>query len=159
VAGRTDASVQQMGNQVGVMPVALPTRGRPEERLRRIAAITAAHKSETRGASALIVVPAFRLLSTLGILEPLVERQHLVNTFVTNLRGPDNPMSFMGMIISEVVPMTITAGNVDVAFAVLSYAGVLGVTVIADATTQPHASEIAEKLEGQLHSLVEVPSV
>ena len=44
-------------------------------------------------ASAAVIAPAFRLLAALGVLRWLVERQHLVTCFVTNLRGPDVPVS------------------------------------------------------------------
>ena len=52
---------------------------------------------------------------------------HLVHTFTTNLRGPDQPVSFLGTTVSQILPLSVLAGNVAVAFAVMSYAG--GVTL------------------------------
>ena len=115
----------------------LPTSGRPLDRLEAIADATRAHKTGTRGASAALLAPVFRALATLGALRWLIERQHLVTTFVTNLRGPTRPCRSSGSTIAEVVPLNMVTGNVAVAFAVLSYAGTLTVTVTVDADAVP----------------------
>jgi hypothetical protein len=52
---------------------------------------------------------------------------------VTNLRGPDSRLAFLGASIDEIIPVNSTSGNVQVAFGVFSYAGTLTVTVVADA--------------------------
>ncbi len=152
VSGRTEATAQ-LGNQVGVIPVQVPTSGRPLDRLRRVAEVTRQHKTRTRGASAALVVPAFRVLAMLGVLRWLVERQHLVTTFVTNLRGPDAPVSLLGSIVSEVIPLNVVSGNVTVAFAVLSYAGTLMVTVSADVDACPDSEVLVHALQDELDVL------
>ena len=139
VSGRAEASPAQLGNQVGVTPVMIPASGAPLDRLAAIAEITRRHKSRTRGASAAVIAPAFRLLAALGVLRWLVERQHLVTCFVTNLRGPDVPVSFLGAAFSQMIPLAGVAGNVAVAFAVLSYAGTLTVPSSPTATPAPTA--------------------
>ncbi|MDQ1394292.1 MAG: diacylglycerol O-acyltransferase / wax synthase [Acidimicrobiaceae bacterium] len=120
-----EANIAQLGNQVGVMAVTVPTSGRPFDRLIRISGVTSQHKTEVRGDSVALIAPVFRLLALLGILRWLNEHQHLVTTFVSNLRDPDKTVSFLGSIVSEVIPLTSVSGNVSVAFAVLSYAGPL----------------------------------
>ena len=47
----------QLGNQVGVMPVALPTSGGLASRVTQIAAITGKRKSTARGTSAALLGP------------------------------------------------------------------------------------------------------
>jgi WS/DGAT/MGAT family acyltransferase len=153
VSGRTEATTAQLGNQVGVIPVQVPTSGPPLDRLRRVAELTRQHKARTRGASAALLAPAFRVLAMLGILRWLVERQHLVTTFVTNLRGPDAPVSFLGSIVSEVIPLNVVSGNVAVAFAVLSYAGTLMVTVSVDADACPDSEILVHALHDELDVL------
>lgn len=153
VSGRTEATVAQLGNQVGVIPVTLPTSGRPLDRLASIADATREHKTGTRGASAALLAPVFRVLSTLGALRWLIERQHLVTTFVTNLRGPDAPASFLGSIVSEVVPLNAVTGNVAVAFAVLSYAGTLTMTVTVDVDSAPDSGILVDALQNELDAL------
>jgi diacylglycerol O-acyltransferase / wax synthase len=153
VAGRTGTTAGELGNRVGVMTVSLPTHCRPTDRLRRIAAITSAQKARRRGASALLVVPVFRALGAVGLVAWLVDHQRLVNTFVTNLRGPDAPMTFLGTPIRRVVALSGTAGNVTVVFAVLSYAGTLSVTVTCDPGCGTTASAIAERIEQGLNAM------
>jgi diacylglycerol O-acyltransferase / wax synthase len=153
VSGRTEATVAQLGNQVGVIPVTLPTSGRPLDRLASIADATREHKTGTRGASAALLAPVFRVLSTLGALRWLIERQHLVTTFVTNLRGPDAPVSFLGSIVSEVVPLNAVTGNVAVAFAVLSYAGTITMTVTVDVDSAPDSGILVDALQNELDAL------
>jgi len=153
VSGRTEASPAQLGNQVGVTPVMIPASGAPLDRLAAIAEITRRHKSRTRGASAAVIAPAVRLLAALGVLRWLVERQHLVTCFVTNLRGPDLPVSFLGTAVSQMIPLAGVAGNVAVAFAVLSYAGTLTVTVIADGDACPDCGALVAALQRELDAL------
>ena len=153
ISGRTEATAAQLGNQVGVIPVTLRTSGRPLDRLGAIADATRAHKTGTRGASAALLAPVFRALAMLGVLRWLIERQHLVTTFVTNLRGPDAPVSFLGSTIAEVVPLNMVTGNVAVAFAVLSYAGTLTVTVTVDADAVPESRFLVDALEAEFDAL------
>jgi diacylglycerol O-acyltransferase / wax synthase len=155
ISGRTRATAAQLGNQVGVIPVTLRTSGRPLDRLREIADATRAHKTGTRGASAAVLAPVFRALAAVGALRWLIERQHLVTTFVTNLRGPDAPVSFLGSTIAEVVPLNIVTGNVTVAFAVLSYAGTLTVTVTVDAAAVPDSGLLVDALGAELDALAD----
>lgn len=157
VSGRAGATAAQLGNQVGVLPVALPVAGGRLERLRSIAAATRAHRTEARGASAVLIAPLFRGLAALGAVRWFMERQHLVTTFVTNLRGPDAPVSFLGSTVSEVVPLALVAGNVAVSFAVLSYAGTLTVTVIVDEDAFPDADVLVGALQGELDVLAHAP--
>lgn len=81
------------------------------------------------------------------------ERQRLVTTFVTNLRGPDAPVWFAGAKVGEVIPLNVVAGNVTVAFGVLSYAGQLTVTVIADASVVPDFGVLVRALQNALDRL------
>ncbi|HET6954082.1 MAG TPA: wax ester/triacylglycerol synthase domain-containing protein [Acidimicrobiales bacterium] len=153
ISGRTQAAAAGLGNEVGVVPVAVPLSGRPLDRLGSIAATTRAHKAGTRGASAALLAPVFRGLAVLGVLRWLIERQRLVTTFVTNLRGPDAPLSFLGSTIAEVIPLSIVAGNVPVAFAVLSYAGTLTVTVTVDLDAVPDSGVLVAALRDHFDAI------
>ena len=72
---------------------------------------------------------------------------------MTNLRGPDVPVSFLGAAVSQMIPLAGVAGNVAVAFAVLSYAGTLTVTVIADGDACPDSGALVAALQGELDAL------
>jgi len=158
VSGRTSSNQSDLGNQVGVIPVALPTTGDPVTRLRSVIATTRSRKTSTPGASATLLQPAFRGLATLGVLGWFINRQRLVNAFVTNVRGPTTPITFMGVRVREVIPVSGIQGNVPVAFTVLSYAGVLGVTVIADPDAVPDHGALTAMLQRELDVLAADPS-
>jgi diacylglycerol O-acyltransferase len=150
VSARASADRQQLGNRVGVIPVALPTTGVPVARLEATARIMRSRKTATRGASAALLGPAFRALATLHLVRWFINRQRNVNTFVTNLRGPTDQMSFLGKPIVDIVAVSETLGNVSVAFAVLSYAGALSVTVVADPDVCPDMTLLATELQHEL---------
>lgn len=155
VSSRLDASDKQLGNDVGSIPMALPASGEPPLRLAAIAHVTRGRKTGTPGASAAILGPAFGILARLGAFEWLVSHQHLVNTFVTNLRGPSVRLSFLGAPIGEVIPLSTVAGNTTVAFAALSYAGSLVITVIADPQLCPDLDVLGTQVQRELDALIE----
>lgn len=69
-----------------------------------------------------------------------------MHTFETNMRGPAEPLSFAGHQVSAVVRMAATPGNIGVTFDVLSYAGILGVTVVADPEIIPESEQLTDAL-------------
>ena len=101
----------------------------------------------------MVLGPAFRILAWLGVLQWFVDRQSLVTTLVTNLRGPAVRLSFLTAPITDVVPVSPITGNVTVGFAVLSYAGKLVVTAIADPQHCPDLQVLATRLQSELDSL------
>jgi len=153
VSARPATTSTDLGNRVGVMPVHVPLDGPPASRLARIARQTRARKAGTRGASAALVGPLFRALATVGVFRWFIDRQRLVNSFLSNLRGPDTTLHLGGAPIRRIVPLTITAGNVGVAFAAFSYNGALGVTLIADPGVVPDTQTLASALDTELLDL------
>jgi diacylglycerol O-acyltransferase / wax synthase len=151
IAARPATTTADLGNRTGVMPVRVPlSDDRLPTRLARIAAVTRAQKSQERGASMAVVGPAFRAAAALGVFQWMIQRQRLVNTFLTNLIGPNRPVTVAGIPIRRIIPITITAGNVTVAFAVLSYAGELTISVITDPDATPDADLLLAALQGEL---------
>lgn len=142
-------------NRVGVMPVALPTRGAVVDLMAQVAAVTAPRKGARRGSSSTLSRPAFRALAAFGVLRPLVRRQAMVNTFVTNVRGPAERLSFAGTVVADVLPLGIVSGNVSVAFTVLSYAGTLTVAVAAEPTACPDLPRLAAALQRNLDDVAQ----
>jgi diacylglycerol O-acyltransferase len=153
VSGRASTTSAQLGNRVGAIPVKLPLGGDRWERLARIAAITRAQKTANRAASAAVIGPAFRALAALGLFRWFVDRQRFVNTFLTNLRGPAQQLKFAGATVSEILPLTGISGNVTVSFAILSYAGTLVVTVVADPVRNPDLDTLTDLLQHELSAL------
>ena len=150
VSPRQHATGGQLGNQVGVMPVALPAAGSLADRIIRIAAITRQRKTAAKGTSVALLGPLFRLLAHTGLLRRFVNRQRLVHTFATNLRGPAQPLTFAGAPLRAVTPIANTAGNVPVTFAALSYAGTLWLTVLSDPAQAPDVGTLTAALRQEL---------
>ena len=152
VSARRVATGGQLGNQVGTMPVALPARGDLAARVTRIAAITRERKTAARGTSAAVLGPPFRLLAPTGLLRWFFNRQQLIHTFATNLRGPAEPLTFAGAPVRVVIPIPATTGNVTVTFGVLSYAGTLEITVVSDPSRVPDVAVLTAALRRELGS-------
>ncbi len=150
VSRRRAATATDLGNQVGISPIELPSIADRTERLRVVTARGARVREAPRGASSELVGPVFRALARVGCFRWLIDRQRVVNSFVTNLRGPETRLTFLSAPISELLPVTGIAGNVTVAFAVLSYAGRLGVTIVADPDACEDLNVIRDALQEEL---------
>lgn len=152
VSARRAATGGQLGNQVGVMPVALPAGGDLATRVTRIAAITRERKTAARGSSAAVLGLPFRLLAPTGLLRWYINRQRLIHTFATNLRGPAEPLTFAGAPVRAVILIPNTTGNVTVTFGALSYAGMLRITVLSDPSRMPDVAVLTTALRQELGS-------
>lgn len=150
VSARQQASGGQLGNQVGVMPVALPVGGGLAARVTQIAAVTRERKRAAPGTSAALLGPLFRLLAPTRLLRWYFNHQRLVHTFATNLRGPAQPLTFAGARVQAVIPIPNTTGNVPVTFAALSYAGTLWLTVLSDPAQLPDVGVLTAALRREL---------
>ena len=153
-SARRETSASDLGNQSGVIPLCVSGVGDPARRLESLAKTTRAAKKAQRGASTAMLSPFFRLLAVTGLYRRFVDHQRLIHTFVSNLRGPESRLSFAGCPITSIIPLSSGAGNVTVSFAVLSYAGSLTVTLVADPDTCPDLPVLCDALEEELHVLV-----
>jgi WS/DGAT/MGAT family acyltransferase len=150
VAARRAAAGGELGNQIGIMPVTVPATGDFGTRVTQTAEITRERKSRARGASAALFVPAFLLLARTGLLRWFARHQRVVQTFVTNLHGPENPLTFGGAAVRAIIPIPSTTGNVTVTFAAASYAGTLHITILSDPSRMPDAPALAAALRHEL---------
>lgn len=158
VAQRSGTSVSDLGNRVGAVPVTVATTGDHRWRLAETAAASRAARMSTLAGSAVLGV-VFRLLARLRLFQWAIDHQRLVTTFVTNLHGPSEELGVAGRRIRAVVPISVVAGNVTVAFAALSYAGRLSITVIVDPDAGPDGGAVATALQAELDALVALPAV
>lgn len=153
ISSRRDTEADRLGNAVGVLPVAVPAIGTPDERLATVARRTANRRAVPRGASAVVLDAVFRAVAASGALPWLLEHQHLVTTFVTNLRGPGAPVTLLGAEVREIVPVVSTTGNVPLVVAALSYAGTLVLAVVADPDACPELDAVVADLAADLDAL------
>jgi diacylglycerol O-acyltransferase / wax synthase len=142
---------QAAGNQGSVMLVPLPV-GEPDpvRRLELIAAETAVRKRDLRpqmggGLMGLAAVQRawYRALA----------RQRTVNLSVTNVPGPPAPLYLAGTRLLELSPVVSLMGNLTLAVAVLSYAGQLTLTAVADRDTCPDVEVFARGVREALDDL------
>jgi len=152
-SARRQASAGDLGNKSGVIPLHVPGVGDPARRLESLAVATRAAKQAQRGASTALLGPFFRLLAAAGLFRWFIDRQRLIHTFVSNLRGPESRLSFLDCPITSIIPLSAASGNVTVSFALLSYAGTLTITLIADPDTCPDLSELRDALEDEVSVL------
>ena len=152
-SARRQASAGDLGNKSGVIPLHVPGVGDTARRLESLAVATRAAKQAQRGASTALLGPFFRLLAAAGLFRLFIDRQRLIHTFVSNVRGPESRLSLLGCPITSIIPLSSASGNVTVSFAVLSYAGTLTITLIADPDTCPDLSDLRDALEEEVRVL------
>lgn len=154
VSSRSSTTAGQLGNQVGVMPIAVPVAVDPEVRL---VAVMAQRRrlmaGPSRGDSMHVLAPTFRALAVTGAFQWFVGHQRLVHTFETNVRGPSHEIHLAGGAVRRIVPIAVNPGNVTVSFDVLSYAGRLVITVISDPEHVTDHGVLARALASELDPL------
>lgn len=153
VSARRGTDARSLGNEVGVRPIRVPTLEDHHERLRSVVALRRAAGAAPRASSAAPLGLAFRGLARAGLFQWFIDRQRLVHTFVTNMHGPDQLLSVAGHEITALAAVAVTPGNVAVSFDVLSYAGWLGITTVADPEHVPDLELLERSLGAALHAL------
>jgi diacylglycerol O-acyltransferase len=130
------------GNKPGWMMVPLPL-GEPDpvRRLELIAAETTARKHKPRMEAGSGI---FRFVAIQRVWYRLFPRQRSVNLVVTNAPGPPVPLYLAGARLLEVFPMMPTMGNLTLVIGVLSYAGQLNITAVADREACPDLEVFAD---------------
>jgi diacylglycerol O-acyltransferase / wax synthase len=149
-SARREAGASDLGNQSGVIPLRVRGVGDPARRLELVAEDTRAAKQTQPGASTALLGPFFRLLARIGLYRWFISHQRLIHTFVTNLRGPQTRLAFLGNPITGLIPLTVVTGNVTISFAVLSYANSLTITLTADPDACPDLSGLRDLLTEEL---------
>ena len=155
VSFRKVTAGRQLGNQVGVMAVRVPLSGTPAQRLVSVARSTRRQKVSARGVSAAVLGPWFRTLASTGVFRWFINRQRLVNSFLSDLPGPSSPLTIANLPVTSIVPLIVSTGNIGVAFVALSYAGTLTVTITVDPDLVPELEDLVVALHDQFHRLAD----
>ncbi|MGO4599689.1 wax ester/triacylglycerol synthase domain-containing protein [Terrabacter sp. 2RAF25] len=150
-SSRAATTAGSLGNATGVVPFRIPLDSDALTRLRSVVQLTRQQHGRPRAASAGPLGVAFRGLARVGLLQWFVDHQRLVNSFVTNVHGPDAALRFCGCAVTRLVPIAVTPGNVAVSFVALSYAGTLAISVVTDpevvADSGPLVAHLREELD------------
>jgi diacylglycerol O-acyltransferase / wax synthase len=143
---------QTRGNQDGSIMVPLPLAqpADPVRRLRQIAAETAErkHKAHPQVGSGIL-----RFVAVQRAFLRRFTHQRLTNLPVTNVPGPPVPLYLAGAQLLELFPVVSLMGNFTLAVAVLSYAGQLNLTAVADQDTCPDVEVFAQGVRDTLDDL------
>jgi WS/DGAT/MGAT family acyltransferase len=138
VALRQGGSANELGNRVTGMRVPLRMGpGTLTSRIKQIAGFTRLHKAYRLDPAAVGLFGALRDLFGSSVGRWYIERQRLINVFVTNMVGPSGPLRMLGAEVLDIVPVAPISGNVPIAIGVLSYAGTLTESVNADPEAVP----------------------
>lgn len=141
------------GNAVGVMLVPLPTDNlEPADRVARIARLTRDSKDAARAQG------TFELTRTRWgsrLFARMARRQRFVALFVTNVRGPAQPLQLAGAPLEYAWPLTQIQGNVHLGVSAFSYAGRLACTVHVDAEALD-VDRLSRSLDEELARIAEL---
>jgi diacylglycerol O-acyltransferase / wax synthase len=159
VSGRGSGPGPAVGNLVSPMLVEVPTSGAVRERLAQVEAAVRAHKAAATGPPPIAIMGGlFRVVARLGGYRYYMNHQRRFHTLVTHVRGPAEPLTLDGHPVREAIPVAIgERGNITVSFEVLSYAGMLSITVIVDPEHGPDLDDLTRSLQYELDSIIASP--
>jgi diacylglycerol O-acyltransferase len=142
---------QARGNKPGWLMVPLPLgEPNPARRLELIAAETAARKHKARPEAGSGI---FRFAAGQRVWYRHFPRQRSVNLVVTNVAGPPVPLYLADARLMELFPMMPVMGNLTLVVGVLSYAGQLNLTAVADHDHCPDVEVFAQGVRTALDQL------
>jgi diacylglycerol O-acyltransferase len=139
-----------LGNRTSLMIVPLPV-GEPDPIRRLDAIVRAPSERKRRPRSVTSAVPGPAVVQR--ALLRLMDRQRLVNLFVSNVPGPPTTLSFMGAPVHDVFQIGALQGNVTLGVGALSYAGRLELDVVGDADACPDIDAFVDGLVATLEQL------
>ena len=151
ISTHDEAPGEARGNKPGWMMVPLPL-GEPDpvRRLELIAAETAARKHKARPEAGTGV---FRFVAAQRLWYRHFPGQRSVNLVVSNAPGPPVPLYLAGARLLELFPMMPVMGNLTLVVGVVSYAGQLNVTAVADRDGCPDVEAFAQGVGGAFDDL------
>jgi diacylglycerol O-acyltransferase len=122
---------QARGNLDGMMVVPLPVREPDPVRVLHLVAADTVERKKMAHPQAMSS-GIFRFAIARRAIARLTTRQWLLNLVVTNVPGPPVPLYLAGAQLLEVFPVVPLVGNETLNIGVLSYAGQLNMTAVAD---------------------------
>ena len=152
-------------NQVSLMVAELPIGcDSPMERLRSITlqmvALKSSHQSDAAGLAfdATALVPPAIVAATIKAATAAMHSmpQHLLNTVVTNVPGPQQPLYAMGREMVEYLPFVPVSEGIRIGVAVMSYHGGMSFGLTGDLGSVPELRSMAEQIEIAVAELVDL---
>jgi WS/DGAT/MGAT family acyltransferase len=159
VSMRRSTTAATLGNQVAPILVPVPVTGAIPQRLEQVAAAVRRGRAAATQPPPAGVATAMWWTAQLGLLRRYMTRQRRMHTMVSSIHGPDHHLTIGGSTVASIVPLaSAETGNVRVSFDVLSYAGTLTITVVADPDTVPDLPDLTAALRRQLNTPAPTPT-
>jgi diacylglycerol O-acyltransferase len=159
VSMRRSTTTAALGNQVAPILVPAPVTGGLSLRLERVAATVRHGRAAATQPPPAGVATAMWWAARLGLLRRYMARQRRMHTMVSSIHGPDEPITVGGSTVVSIVPLvSAETGNVRVSFDVLSYAGTVTITAVADPDAVPDLPYLAAALHRELNALADTPT-
>lgn len=162
VSIRSDDDGEAGGNRVAGIIAPLPVGVHdPRERLAIVSEAMDDLKTSGQavGARNLTELSGFAPPTILSRASRLATRQRFINTVVTNVPGPQQPLYLLGRRMLEMIPEMPLASNVALGVAIVSYAGRMSFGLSADYDAVPDLEDIVDDLEGSLAELARASGV
>ena len=142
---------QARGNQDAMMMVPLAL-GEPDP-VRRLALIAAETAARKHTAHPPVTSGIFGFVAVQRATYRFQVHQRFVNLSVTNVPGPPVPLYVAGARLLELFPVVPIIGNITLDVGVLSYAGQLNLTAMADRDSCPDLEVFTQGVRGALDDL------
>ena len=161
VSGRGSRDGSGLGNMVSPLLVEVPVAGDLAARLALVAARVRADKASATGPPPIALLGwLFRPMARLGLFRWYMNHQHRFHVLATHVRGPEDQVSLAGAPVVAATPLVVgEGGNTTIIFEILSYAGTLTVTTIADADHWPDLATFTDSLRLELDRIADVGRV
>jgi WS/DGAT/MGAT family acyltransferase len=142
-----------LGNQVAGMIAELPLWcADPAECLESISASMSGLKESGQavGATALTDLTGFAPPPVIEQAARMITRQRFINLVVTNVPGPQFPLSFAGRELTDIFPMVPLGRNLGFGVAIVSYNGTMNFGLVGDFDVMHDLDDLAEDFTAAL---------
>jgi len=156
VSVRGDDERTGQGNLVSGLIVGLPVGCEDAVTcLREIHADVERHKrsGQTTGASALTDLTGFPPPAVVAQAAKAITRQRFINLVITNVPGPQFPLSMAGRELLDIFPMVPLGRNLGLGVAIASYNGAMNFGLVGDFQALHDLDDLASDLEAGLAEL------
>jgi diacylglycerol O-acyltransferase / wax synthase len=162
VSIRPDERRGETGNEVAGLIVPLPIACEdPHTCVSQIAERTRSAKRSPQalGAQALTGLSGFAPPTLLHQGSRLAARQRFVNLVVTNVPGPQRPLSLLDRRLERIIPLVPVGANLNLNVAILSYDGGLSFGLAADFDAVPDLEDLVDDLTEAIRELADAAGV
>jgi diacylglycerol O-acyltransferase len=159
VSMRRSTTAATLGNHVAPILVPTPVTGEVGDRLEQVAATVRTGRAAATQPPPAGVATAMWWAARLGLLRRYMARQRRMHTMVSSIHGPDQRITIGGGTVVSIMPLvSAETGNVRVSFDVLTYAGMVTITAVADPDAVPDLPDLAAALHRELDALAATPA-